>query len=65
MHELNYFYKCDPVKNKECSKSDCQKSCFMTTHKEYSADGKKYYPDQNFIFKNVIEKSKGERNGQI
>ena len=42
MNERNFLYRCDPLKNKECRKTDCQKSCFMTVHKEYSADGRKY-----------------------
>lgn len=31
-------YKCDPSKNKECDKKYCQKICFHTTRKEYSAE---------------------------
>lgn len=45
------IYKCDPNKNDICSKLDCQKSCFMTTHSEFSKDGKKYIWEGN----NVIE----------
>lgn len=42
MHDKNFIYKCDPKKNKDCRKTECQKSCFMTTHKEYSKDEKRY-----------------------
>lgn len=47
MHEENFLYRCDPEKNKECRKTDCQRSCFMTTHEEYSVDGKKYVWDRD------------------
>lgn len=38
-------YKCDPKKNKKCSKgSSCQTFCKYTFHEEYSVDGgKRYY----------------------
>lgn len=37
-----YVYKCDPSKHKDCKKTACQTDCFLTLHKEYSADGKRY-----------------------
>lgn len=57
MHDLNFIYKCNPEKNKECKKTECQKSCFWTTHAEYSADNKKYYNVQSHI-----EEWKGDTN---
>lgn len=42
MWEKNFIYKCDPPKNNICKKADCQRSCFYTSHKEFSADGKRY-----------------------
>lgn len=40
------LYKCDPLKNKECSKTCCkfnpdaiERVCETTTKKEYSMDG--------------------------
>lgn len=40
------WYKCDPEKNKECSKRTCVhnknaeiKRCDRTSHKEFSVDG--------------------------
>lgn len=37
-----FFYKCNPMLNKECKKTHCQNECEYTTKKKYSADGKKY-----------------------
>lgn len=37
-----WMYKCDPEKNSECEKTCCQSCCFLTTHKEFSKDGKRY-----------------------
>lgn len=37
-----YVYKCDPELNSECKKTACQRDCFLTLHKEFSKDGKKY-----------------------
>lgn len=48
MNEQNYVFRCDPEKYKECKKTSCQRECFMTTHKEYSADGKYYRYNQFF-----------------
>ena len=48
MGEQNYVFRCDPEKYKECKKTSCQRECFMTTHKEYSADGKYYRYNQFF-----------------
>lgn len=59
MHDKNFVYKCDPNKNTECAKTDCQICCFMTTHAEFSADGKRYIWDGNHI-----KEYKGERNEQ-
>lgn len=42
-----FFYKCDPEKNINCLKTECQTNCFMTTKKEYRASDQKYYIDQN------------------
>ena len=42
MDQPKYFYKCDPILNKECEKTSCQNECIFTTKKEYSKDGKKY-----------------------
>ena len=58
MFEKNFFYKCDPEKNNICSKTDCQRSCFMTTHKEFSADGKRYVSEGNY-YKEYKEKIHG------
>jgi len=33
------LYKCDPQLNTECPKTSCQRECFHTSRKEYSADG--------------------------
>lgn len=57
MHDKNFLYKCDPQKNNQCRKTDCQTSCFMTTHKEYSIDGKRYVWN-----KNALEEWKGDKN---
>ena len=45
-HEvIGILFKCDPVKNKECKKTDCkicgngQKLCDSTTNRNYAADG--------------------------
>lgn len=45
-HEvIGILFKCDPVKNKECKKTDCkicgngQKVCDSTTNRNYAADG--------------------------
>ena len=37
-----WIYKCDPEKNNDCKKTCCQSDCFLTTHKEFSKDGKRY-----------------------
>lgn len=58
MNELNFIYKCNPALNTECKKTSCQKCCFMTSHKEYSIDGKKYfYTPQGYV------EWKGEKDG--
>lgn len=44
-----FIYKCDPNKNDICSKTDCQRSCFMTTHLEFSSDGKRYVWEGNVV----------------
>ena len=33
------LYRCDPAKNRECTKEACRWACRMTTVKEYSTDG--------------------------
>ena len=33
------LYKCDPRRNKECTKESCRFLCRMTTKKKYSRDG--------------------------
>lgn len=47
MHDLNFIYFCEPEKNTRCNKKDCQKCCFMTSHKEFSKDGKAFYWNKN------------------
>ena len=42
MNDPEYVYKCDPTKNKECTKESCRIYCNHTTKPEYSVDGKKY-----------------------
>ena len=37
-----FLYKCDPMLNKECTKTHCQSLCTMTTKKKYAATNKKY-----------------------
>lgn len=37
-----FLYKCDPMLNKECTKTHCQSVCTMTTKKKYAATNKKY-----------------------
>lgn len=37
-----WVYKCDPEKNTKCRKTCCQTDCFLTTHREFSKDGKQY-----------------------
>jgi len=34
------LYRCDPEKNRECTKEACRWACRMTTVKEYSTDGR-------------------------
>ena len=58
MWERNYIFLCNPEKNTECKKADCQRSCFFTSHKEFSKDGKNYVHAVNG---NIIE-WKGEEN---
>lgn len=41
--QLKVCYLCDPLKNDECRKNECQEVCFYTTKKECSKDGKEYY----------------------
>lgn len=50
-HEvLGILFKCDPVKNKECKKTDCgvcgngQKVCFYTTNRNFAVDGEENKP---------------------
>lgn len=64
IHESCFFYKCNPKLNNLCKKADCQKSCFMTTHKEFSKDGKKYFYDKG-VLSVYPEKAEGEINGQL
>ncbi len=42
MNRRTIFYKCDPSRNANCSKTACQKECKFTTNAEFSGDGKKY-----------------------
>lgn len=52
-------YECDPKKNKECKKTFCYMiggECRMTTHKEYSTDGKPIFDDDETC--NTGEKNK-------
>ena len=44
-----YVYKCNPELNNECNKTCCQRDCFLTLHKEYSKDGKKYRYEQGTL----------------
>lgn len=42
MSDVKIIYRCDPNKNKECTKESCRIYCNHTTNPEYSVDGKKY-----------------------
>lgn len=33
------LYKCDPNKNKTCTKTACQVVCFLTRNKDYASCG--------------------------
>ena len=48
-------YICDPEKNTECKKTNCQTLCFETTHKEFSK--KIAFTD---IFKSMEENNSGD-----
>ena len=55
MKEIKTLYYCDPDKNTACGKTICiynagaeRRTCYATTHKEFSVDGKAIPPHAIF-----------------
>lgn len=66
MSDNTPLYLCDPAKNAKCQKTACQKSCKLTTNKEFAkldADGKPIIGDTPGAWKKRV-KAKVLENAQ-